>query len=116
MSVSYSAGVFFGTCVKRGSKIGRALDKYIDDEGGSPAETSVHGVEIGMVGSNWGGDMWLTVQAKGSAKSYGRNEGDCPAPAMMTEDPKWRAAIESFLARVGASELTIGWHFQGSAW
>lgn len=112
MSVSYSAGVFFGACVKRRSRIGERLDEYIDAQGGTPAQTEVSGVEICMVGSE---GEWLTIQAGGSTRRYGRNEGDCPDPSLLVEDPRWRPRLATFLTAIGASELSVGWHFQGSA-
>ena len=112
MSVNYSAGVFFGACVRLRSPLGERLDEYVDNQGGTPARTEVSGVEISMVGSD---GEWLTIQACGSTHRYGRHDGDCPDPVLLIKDPKWRARIETFLVAVGASELPIGWHFQGSA-
>lgn len=104
MSASYSAGVFFGACVPRRSPFGKRLDRYVDKAGGTPAPTTTPGVEIATVGS-WGtGEVWMVVRATGSARSYGRNEGDCPAPV----------AVAAFLASVGYEATAIGWHFQGS--
>lgn len=113
MGSSYSAGVFFGCFVQRRSKLGTKLNKYIDRHGGTPAETEVDRVEIGMVGCD--GGRYLTVEAKGSDMSYGRDDGDCPAPVMLAEQPEWRPAVEEFL-RLHGSDVAIGWHFYGSIW
>lgn len=114
MSASYSAGVFFGACVGQFSALGQALDDLIDERGGTPAPTTVPGVEIDTVGS-WGtGEIWMAIRATGSAQSYGRNEGDCPAPMLLVEADGWRPAVAAFLASVGYETMAIGWHFQGS--
>lgn len=115
MGTTYSAGVFFGAYVKRASSLGKTLDKYVEDAGGSPAKTSVKGVEIGEAGSQPSGDVWMTIEAKGSARSFGRGDGECHEPSMLVEDPKWRPAIAEFMAQVGAVDLAVGWHFQKSA-
>jgi hypothetical protein len=116
MGTEYSAGVFFGACVPRRSALGEKLDEYIDKQGGTPAETEIEGVVIGMVGSQSTGQIWIVVQAKGSARSFGRNEGECPEPSLLTEIVGWRLAIRALLTKLGAPDLPIEWHFQGSVW
>ncbi len=112
MGFSYSAGVFFGACVERDSALGQQLDEYIDRQGGTLAETGTTGVLIDSIGDE---GAWLTVQAEGSQHSYGRNEGECPDPLLLTEGPTWRPAIREFLSSIGAPpEIDVGWHFQGS--
>lgn len=114
MGISYSAGVFFGVCVRRKSALGEVLEGYIDKQGGTRAATEVPGVVIGAVGDC---GEWLTVESKGSAKSYGRNSGYCPSPALLSAPAEWEADIARFLLGVIPREtpnLKIGWHFQGS--
>lgn len=115
MGLSYSAGVFFGAAVKRDSAIGRRLDEYIDKYGGTPAPTDVRGIEIGTVGSD--GERWITVEVKGTTRSFGRTEGECPAPSLLPIVVGWGDRIEEFLREHGAApgeEPRIGWHFFGS--
>jgi hypothetical protein len=113
MSMDYTAGVFFGACVARKSPLGKKLDKYIDRDGGTPAKTGVEIVEIGLVGAQSTGELWVTVQAKGSEREYGRGH-DFMAPSMLTEDPAWRPAIVAFLEKIKAPAIDVGWHFQAS--
>ncbi len=115
MSISYTAGVFFGAAVPHRSSIGAILDDYIDRHGGTPAASGVEGVEISVVGSD--ANEWITVQATGSVHTYGRNEGDCPAPLLLVAPPMWRTEIGRFLDTIddpAARTLQVGWHFQGS--
>lgn len=114
MSTSYNAGVFFGACFHKRTAIGERLDEYVVRHGGTPARTEDPSVEICMVGDHSVGDLWLTVQAKGSARSYGRDAGECPEPRLLREDRAWRAAVEGFVAKIGGT-AEVGWHFQGSA-
>jgi hypothetical protein len=114
MSATYSAEVFFGAFVKRGSTLGKKLDKYIDKAGGTPAETEIPGVEVISVGSQWSGEIWLVAQAKGSSLSFERHD-EVTAPQMLTEDPAWRPALAAFFERIKAKEPpAVGWHFAGS--
>lgn len=40
MGFNYSAGVFFGACVRRRTPIGDRLDEIIDGHGGTPAPSA----------------------------------------------------------------------------
>jgi hypothetical protein len=114
MGASYSAEVFFGAFVKRGTPLGKKLDEHIDKAGGTPAKTGTRGVMIGMVGSQWSGEIWLTVEAKGSGQSFSQGD-DVKAPRMLTEDPAWRPAILAFFASMKITEAPpVGWHFAAS--
>ena len=114
MSMSYSGGVFFGACVSRNTALGNKLEKYVDRHGGTPAKTEVSGVVISMVGDRSSSDIWMTVEAEGSARAFGLDNGDILAPELLVEDPTWRSAISGFLSTLGYHELPVGWHFETS--
>lgn len=113
MSMSYSAGVFFGAAFYADSTVGKLLAAYVDRYGGTPAPTEVEGVEVSTTGWHGGGQVWVVVQAKGSVHEFSRND-DVDAPALLVEDPTWRPLIGEFLRSVGATRWVEGWHFAGS--
>jgi hypothetical protein len=115
MGTEYRAGVFFGICAKKDSPLGKKLDRYIEEHGGTPAPTEVEGVEISMVGSQWNGQVWLTAQASGSAMAYGQRD-ELKPPHLLSESATWRPAIERFLRDTSTEYATIGWYFHGDIW
>lgn len=116
MSVTYSAGVFFGAYVPHDGDIGKKLERYIDIHGGTPARTEVSGVVVSVVGGESDGRMWTIVAIKETIVSYGHRDGECPDPSMLTEHVGYRAALKHILDNVGASDYPVGWHFYGSVW
>lgn len=114
MGADYSAEVFFGAVVKRGTPLGKKLDKYVDKAGGTPAATEIPGVKISTVGSQWTGEIWMVIHAAGSFSGFGRHQ-EVEAPKALVEDPAWRPAIAAFLDRLKLKEpIHVGWHFAGS--
>ncbi len=115
MSMTYSAGVFFGAFVKSKSPLGKRLEKYVEKAGGTPAETETTGVEIDEVGSQPTGETWTVVRATGSEASFERGD-DTAAPKMLTEDPTWRPRLQEFFYRLKLKDPPpeVGWHFAGS--
>jgi len=116
MGVEYEAEVFFGAYCPRKSPLGKRLKAYVEKAGGTPAATETAGVEISEVGSWPTSETWMVVRAVGSAMSFGR-EDDVDAPRALSEDPRWRIALEAFFGRCGFTSPTmpaIGWHFAAS--
>jgi len=113
MGVEYSAGVFFGACVRKTCPLGKRLARHID--GGTPAATEIPGVEVSEVGSASTGDLWITVQAADSAHSFGRHEHP-EEPRDLVEDPAWRPALSAFFEslRLDYEPPSVGWYFAGS--
>lgn len=116
MGASYSAGVFFGAFVSKSSQLGMELHKYIDDAGGTPAETEIPGVVITFTGSMWSGDIWIVVMVKESGRVFRMRESDPKPPDMLTARPDWEPKIAAFFRRFEMLQKAppIGWHFAGT--
>ena len=115
MGLSYSAEVFYGVFVPKDSKHGRRLDKFIDEEGGTPAPVKGHpGVEIFTTGWSSTGVEWVVIAAKGSDRSFSRDD-EIVAPMPLRAAEEWTARLSSALAELGIDAAAdIGWHFAGS--
>lgn len=110
MSITYTAGVFYGTFVASSSPLGQRLDKFIDEHGGMPAPAGIEGVEIGMIGDIMNGDTELVVMVKGSERSFSRDRAQGGAA-----HGRWqRSAYAGRRARRYITKLDTSPHREGS--
>lgn len=122
MGVEKSVSVFFGTWVDKKSDAGKKLAALIDAHGGTPAPTPIRDVELGLVGSQWSGDIQITIHLSKSWIDSSSLEDSHPKRiGVYREMPKGAPPqpILDFLRSMGIDEgdaQPIGWHFAMSVW
>lgn len=109
MSIIYSTRVFYGTCVPRYNAVGRALEHYINEHGGSPAPTGTNGVVIGTAGDDE--HPLLTIEFDNNERwSHDRSEGlaGFASPTLITAAPLyWTNWLRDFIAAEKLPTATI---------
>lgn len=100
MSVNYTTRVFYGTYVPRRSVVGRRLEKWIAEHGGSPAPTTTNGVVIDTAGDDE--SPLLTIEY-GNNEKWSRDRGesyaDFEVPSLIPSAPLyWTNWIREFVA------------------
>jgi hypothetical protein len=113
MSVVSRAVVFYGTWVKRRSKIGKSLSHIIEDYGGTPAPTNTPGVVLCVLGSAPTGDEQVAICLEETVVWYDPGRDATPPRQLMCPSCVATDKILECLRRYGIAspDAPVDWYF-----